>query len=281
MAAVGAHSASRPSAIASSASPGRSHACSTTSSPWRLALAPGGSSAAKNRASNRRGIDGGVTHRDIETRRSVRRWRSSCAASAWKWISPPTSALRGADGRRRDVACVREEHPGLLERLADRADVLGDRPGRRHVAAERGGGLLGRDRGPGDQARVGVGRVHAPAREDVDIGGERHRRRPAGEQHLGPGRAWPKQDEGRGRTWLARVDGLGSLTRAGRWGGSGGRADRGRDRFGRGGQLGPQRLGRRHRQAADEARGRRRPSACRRSRSGRPAAGRRTCPGRR
>ncbi len=73
-----------PAAIDSSASIGRCQACARTSSPTRVTAAPSGNAAAKNRASNRRGIDGGVTQRDSGTSRSVRSRRSSASAIAGK-----------------------------------------------------------------------------------------------------------------------------------------------------------------------------------------------------
>ena len=75
---------SPPAAIDSSASIGRCQACARTSSPTRVTAAPSGNAAAKNRASNRRGIDGGVTQRDSGTSRSVRSRRSSASAIAGK-----------------------------------------------------------------------------------------------------------------------------------------------------------------------------------------------------
>ena len=93
---VGSHMASRPAAIAASASVGRSHACAATSSPSNVASTPLGRVAAKNRASNRRGIDGGVTQRDNGTRRSVRNCRSRSSASSARVASPRTSADRAA-----------------------------------------------------------------------------------------------------------------------------------------------------------------------------------------
>ena len=93
---VGSHIASRPAAIAASASVGRSHACAATSSPSNVASAPAGRIAAKNRASNRRGIDGGVTQRDNGTSRSVRSRRSRSSASSARVVSPRTSAERAA-----------------------------------------------------------------------------------------------------------------------------------------------------------------------------------------
>ena len=93
---VGSHMASRPAAIAASASAGRNHSWAATSSPSNVASAPGGRLAAKNLASNRRGIDGGVTQRDNGTSQSVRSDRSRSSASSASVVSPPTSAERAA-----------------------------------------------------------------------------------------------------------------------------------------------------------------------------------------
>ena len=93
---VGSHIASRPSAIAASASSGRSQACATTSPPSRLGSTPSGSGAAKKRASNRRGRLDGVTQRDSGISRSVRRRRSSSAATDANVASPRSSADRAA-----------------------------------------------------------------------------------------------------------------------------------------------------------------------------------------
>ena len=137
---VGTHMASRPSAIATSAAPGVSQAWPATSSPSNEMRAPGGSSAAKKRVSNRRGMTGGVTQRDSGTIRSVRSRRSSSSATCPKVASPPTSADLASDTERVGMTPppspgLRQQHAGLLEQLADRGDVQGDRrvraPGRR------------------------------------------------------------------------------------------------------------------------------------------------------
>ena len=73
------------------------------------------------------------------------------------------------------VRPVGEQDAGLLERLADRGDVRGDRLGRGEVATERLGRFVRRDRRPRDEPRVRVRRVDAPAREHVHVGRERHR----------------------------------------------------------------------------------------------------------
>ena len=81
-----------------------------------------------------------------------------------------------------------------------------------------------------------VGGVHPAAREDVHVRGERHRRRPAGQQDLEPGAPGSEQDDGRGEPG----DDLGV-----------GHPGEGRRRDGRL-ELGAQRLRIRDRQPADE-----------------------------
>ena len=121
---VGSHMPRSPAAIDSSASIGRCQACARTSSPTRVTAAPSGNAAAKNRASNRRGIDGGVTQRDSGTSRSVRSRRSSASAIAGKAPGVREQPRPRADQVRTGVD-VRQQHAHLLERLADRGDVGG------------------------------------------------------------------------------------------------------------------------------------------------------------
>ena len=198
--------------------------------------------AAKNRASNRRGIDGGVTQRDNGTSRSVRRRRSRSSASSARVVSPRTSAERAAP--------IRAARPGRIRRRRRAArppprTARGSRrrgrraPGRasgRRRAPRRPRPARSADRATSDAVRVG--RIHPPAREDVDVRGERHRRGPVGQQRLEPGRP------GRSRTTVAAGRGLdraGSSRRRSAIGGD------------RGGELGPERFGVGHRQAAGEA----------------------------
>ena len=83
--------------------------------------------------------------------------------------------------------------PASSKSLADRGDVRGDRLGR--AAGRRRAPLrppAGESTDRATSARVRVGRVDPAAREHVDVGRERHRRRPAAQQHLepvGPGRS--------------------------------------------------------------------------------------------
>ena len=98
--------------------------------------------------------------------------------------------------RRRVV--VGQQDADLLERLPDRRDV-----GRQgglgvEVAAEREGGVGGRDRRAGGEPRVRIAGVDPTAREHLHVGREGHRRRPVGEQDLGTVAARPQQDD-RGR----------------------------------------------------------------------------------
>ena len=183
---VGSHIASRPSAIASRPAAGVEPG--VTRPPRRLrttARRRRGELAAKNRASNRRGRVGGVTHRDSGTSRSVRSRRSSSDARSGeasrrrRAARTARAATRGATRRRR----LGQQDPGLLEQLADAARCAATAR-RREVAAERGCGLVRRsaDRatatGPRPRIDPPPGR-HACRRE-------RHRRRPPREQDLGP-----------------------------------------------------------------------------------------------
>ena len=182
-----------------------SQAWAATSSPSNDGSTPSGSAAAKNRASNRRGRVGGVTQRDSGTSRSVRSRRSrsdarsASVALAAEQRGPAALRLAAAD-----AAAVGKQDPGLLEQLADRGEMRGQRDGRREVAAERRCGLVRRQHGPRHERRIGVGRVHPTAREDVHVARERHRRRPPGQQDLEPGRPRPEQHDRRRRPRLDR-----------------------------------------------------------------------------
>ena len=201
---VGNHIPRPPAAIDSSASIGRCQACADTSSPTRVTAAPGGNAAAKNRASNRRGIDAGVTQRDSGTSRSVRSRRSSDSAMAGNAPASASSRDRAAT-RSTPGRVIGQQHADLLERLPDRRDVRGERRPRLQVATQALGRRGRRQHGPRGQTRIGVGRVDPPAREHVHVGRERHRRRPMGQQDLEPVGARPHQDDGRRRP---RDDGI-------------------------------------------------------------------------
>ena len=200
-----------PAAIDSSASIGRCQACARTSSPTRVTAAPAGNAAAKNRASNRRGIDGGVTQRDSGTSRSVRSRRSSASAIAGKAPGSASSRDR-APTRSAAGVDVRQQHADLLERLADRRDVRGQRRRRLEIPAEPLGRRPRRQDRPRRQRRIRIRGIHAPTREHMHVRRERHRRRPMRQQHLEPARPGPNQDDGRRRPRSHRVRlGQGSL----------------------------------------------------------------------
>ena len=140
--------------------------------PRTSASAPAGRVAAKNLASNRRGIDGGVTQRDSGTSRSVRSRRSRSRRPARPGSSRRArSAERAAPIRASrpgsDRADVGQQHARLLEQLADRGDVGGVRRPRREVAAERRGRLGRRDDRPRDERGCAIGRIDPAAGEDV------------------------------------------------------------------------------------------------------------------
>ncbi len=93
-----------------------------------------------------------------------------------------------------------KEHAGLLEQLAHCGAKAGQRRGRREVAAERGPGIFRCDHGSRREPRIVVGRVDGATREDVHVGGERHRRRPAGKQDFGAAGTGPEQHDRRCRS---------------------------------------------------------------------------------
>ena len=119
--------------------------------------------------------------------RSVRRRRSSASATlARRRLAAEQRGPRGVDARGRGGR-LGEQHARLLEQLADRRDVARPaRPrarGRRPSAAAASAGVT-TDRAASDGSRIA--RVHPAAREDVRVGGERHRRRAMRQQRLEP-----------------------------------------------------------------------------------------------
>ena len=91
-----------------------------------------------------------------------------------------------------------KEDAGLLEQLAQRGDVTGQRLGRGDVAAERGPGVI---RGEGRsrcEPRIQVAGVDGAAGKHVHVGREGHRRWPAGQQDFGTAGSRPEEDDGRG-----------------------------------------------------------------------------------
>ena len=117
---------------------------------------------------------------------------------------------QGRAGSRHAVgpgARVRQQDAGLLEQLADRGHVRGERRLRLEVAAERIGGLDRRPHRARRERRVRVAGVDPAAGEDVHVRREGHGRRPVRQQRLQPGRPRTEQDDGRGRARNDRNDG--------------------------------------------------------------------------
>ena len=88
-------------------------------------------------------------------------------------------------GRGRVERRLGQQHASLLEQLPQRGEVAGQRVARRQVAAERGPGIVSGDDGSRREPRVQVRGVDGAPRKDVHVGGERHRRRPAGQEDFG------------------------------------------------------------------------------------------------
>ena len=182
-------------------------------------------SAAKNRASNRRGIDGGVTQRESGTSRSVRRsqveLRRRAPGKGRLAARPAPSAPRGSVRPSGHVARVGEQHAGLLERpRGSRRCGLRDRPGRRQVAAERDGRLgLGviADRATRLGSRIG-GSTRPPGKTWTS--GANAIDRAAGASAAPRARPRPAAAGRASRPDVARRARPGSLTRSGqRWAG--------------------------------------------------------------
>jgi hypothetical protein len=109
--------------------------------------------------------------------------------AAQRGLAREQRPARSRDRRRVErtpVAPLGQEDARLFEQLADRRD------------RERGL-LAGRPHGDQvDQPLIRVGVVNPAAREDEQVAGEGHRRRPLGEQDLGRAAARSDQDDGRG-----------------------------------------------------------------------------------
>ena len=173
-----------------------------TSSPSKRRARTDRQRGGEEPASKRRGRIGGVTHRDSGTSRSVRSLQVEMhRRSRGRSTSPPSSAARACRGRggRR----IGEQHAGLLERLADRGDVGGQRRVGDRSPPSAAAASAGETDRPRDERWVGVSRVHPATREHVDVGGERHRRRPSVSSTsgpAGPGRSSTTVAAGRGST---------------------------------------------------------------------------------
>ncbi len=121
--------------------------------------------------SKRRGLPGGVIARD-EVEPVERRHEAAAEELA------PRAGLAS----RTQLAGASDQQPGFLERLANRGEREGARPGRRRAARELREHLRAQIAGAG---RASVRWIDAPARKHVEVRHEREPARATPEQNLG------------------------------------------------------------------------------------------------